>query len=732
MNPISPWAAVADKKFKASASPILYERKIAKTHFKVYLVEDSLWILTENPLGGRIAFRAAYCAGGTFELKKIIESGLGVKFALNSDIGRFTVNLALLYGDAPIMQYQTKFKPKGETFIPFWPRDILITSKGGNSANTSGKVHVAQEGTRSGLLYFSLTRPKAGSVMYLQNLTELSDYNERTKTSAGGVVGGTWPELGLGLPEAVNIPLRAAKELVISDATVLFSEEVPADEPAMVNQYLDLLARAYMHIPKPDTAYNNWPEVLQSGLRDLIRNPGCMSQIKGQHYFNAYVSDYDTPPEIMVQLAILLPLIDYVEWGGEKLDVINQIRDGLPSFYDEKLGTIRRWLPAAQDKLKGEEEQKKPDVMDSWYLHHPLLNLSRMALKGDNMAKKLFLDSIDFAIRVARHFKYKWPVFYDIKTLEVIKAETEPGKGGEKDVAGLYAHVMLQAFELTKENRFLREAEIAANTIAGLGFGMFYQANNTAFSAGALLRLHKITGNQLYKELSYLCLANVMKNVQLWDCNYGHGKNFPSFFALFPLANAPYTAVYEEQEVFCALHDYLKHAQGVEILPSVSLLLAEYIKYLTYRAVYYYPPMLPEEMLSKDVKVGEVDPKLWIALEDMHDGWEESGQVGQEVYGAGNAFGILPRHYIRIPEEDFMIFTEYPKASLRRGKKELSFKVLGSQQLACKMRIVSKNATYPDMTIQSDRQGRIKEEKAADGGKEYVIYGDQEIIINWK
>ena len=78
-----------------------------------------------------------------------------------------------------------------------------------------------------------------------------------------------------------------------------------------------------------------------------------------------------------------------------------------------------RWHPAAEDKLKGEEEQKQPMVMDSWYLHHPMLNLSRMALKGDIVAKQLFMDSLDYTIKVARHFKYVWPVFYNMETFKL-------------------------------------------------------------------------------------------------------------------------------------------------------------------------------------------------------------------------------------------------------------------------------------------------------------------------
>jgi len=61
----------------------------------------------------------------------------------------------------------------------------------------------------------------------------------------------------------------------------------------------------------------------------------------------------------------------------------------------------------------------------------------------------------------------------------------------------------------------LNEAETAAKTLQGLGFNLFYQANNTSFSAGAMLRLYKETKNKIYLELSYLCLANIFKNVHL-------------------------------------------------------------------------------------------------------------------------------------------------------------------------------------------------------------------------
>ncbi|MDB4921525.1 hypothetical protein [Mucilaginibacter sp.] len=733
MNGISPWTAAASHTFAGDKMEIIYSKSFNDINFIVNATHDSLWVLAEWAGGGKIAFRMAYSPNGILNVKHTDGKNQEAIFHLDTVIGDYYIKVVFPENEGSALKYTTTLKPHTDLLIPFWPRDIVVPGSNGKPENTAGNIHVSQVGTRSGLIYFSITRPRAGSVLYMQNLTALADYCQQTETSCAETVGGRWPELGFALPPTKEKPLAAGKKVTLSDALVVLSREVPDDERGVIKQYLDLMADAYVELPKPETQYHNWPVILDKGLKDLIESPGCWSYVNGHAYFNAYVSDYVTPPEIMVQLAVLLPLLDYVEWSGASLDVMKVIKEGLPAFYDKKLKTIMRWLPAAENKLDGEEEQKKPKVMDSWYLQHPLLNLSRMALKGDSLAKQLFLDSIGYAIKVARHFKYQWPVFYHMETLETVKAETEPGKGGEKDVAGIYAHVMLQAYELTNDKKYLSEAEKAAQTLQGLGFEMFYQANNTAFGAGAMLRLFKITKNKLYLELSYLALANVFKNVRLWDCNYGYGKYFPSFFCLFPLSNAPYTAVYEEQEVFCAFHDYLKHAEGVEILPSISLLLSEFIRYMVSRAVYYYPPMLPKEMLSDEVKVGEVDPKLWIALEDMHDGWEKNGGVGQEVYGAGNAFGILPRHYFKVPGESFMVCIDYPVAGFKCRNNKITFNTKGDSRLTCRLIMVAADKKkLPIFTVRlKEHKEQIKGNRMKDGHTEFAITGNASVEVSW-
>jgi hypothetical protein len=732
MKSISPWAAAAIQ-FFAKDTDSIFERTIGDYIFSIYHTPDAVWISSLWPNGGKAVFRAAFSPGGEMQLlhKKVTANTIVIH--LSSAIGHIKTEIQLVEDRYPVLRYTTSLTPDTHLNIPFWPRDILFPGKEANALHITGKVHVKQAGTRSGLLYASMTRPKSGSILYLQNLTALADYCQQTVTSCKEVVGGDWPELGFSLPPGKDKFLEKGKCVVISDAIVGFESRVPNTEQEQIHQYLDMLAALYIHMPRPGTHYKDWPDILQKGLKDLIHNHGCWSDVEGTPYLNAYVCDYQTPPEIMVQLAVLLPLLDYVEWSKQKLEVMQQIRASISSFYDDRRKTIMRWLPAASHRLEGEEEQKEPLVMDSWYLHHPLLNISRLALKGDKEAGKLFLQSLDFAIKVARHFKYRWPVFYNIDTLEVVKEETSPGKGGEKDVAGIYTHIMLQAWELTGERKYLLEAEKAAKTLQGMGFDLFYQANNTAFSAGALLRLSKITGKKLYLELSYTCLANVFRNVQLWDCNYGFGKNFPTFFALFPLNDAPYTAVYEEQEVFCALHDYLQHAGEEDLLPSLRLLCCEYIRYLIDRAPFYYPPMLPPDMLSAEVKIGEVVPGSWVALEDLHDGWEKSGSVGQEVYGAGNAFGILPRHYHQVPDKNLLIYLDYPVQHFSYSKKKgATFFVIGSEKIACSLRIINTGkGKLPAVLVSANGHQPLMPVERKAGYMAYTIYGNQEISIQF-
>ncbi|MDP9046625.1 MAG: hypothetical protein M3N14_00715, partial [Bacteroidota bacterium] len=151
--------------------------------------------------------------------------------------------------------------------------------------------------------------------------------------------------------------------------------------------------------------------------------------------------------------------------------------------------------------------------------------------------------------------------------------------------------------------------------------------------------------------------------------------------------------------------------------------------------VFYYPPNLPKEMLSEKVKMGEVDPNLWIAIEDIHDGWEKSGEVGQEVYGAGVAFGIVPRHYHQVPGEDFMIYVDYPSANFSKKGNSVSLSIKGDERLTCRLMIINKeHHKLPKFSVFVKGDGKkedIAGKQRKDGHLEYTVNGNQDVVIKW-
>lgn len=730
MNPVTPWTATVQADIMHSS--LIFEATMSRYKLQIYNAGDSIWLTANWPDAGRIAFRLAFGMNSDFDEVTVNKSADNILINASTRLGDYAITLSFPKSQSAMFRYTTTFKAALPILIPFWPRDIVPLTVDGKVENTSGIIHTHQVGSRSGHIFFSMTKPKNGSVFYFQNLTAMSPYCEASETSLSETVGGSWPEIGFEFPVNREKPIPADVGFTISDAFVILDENIVKEDGEVTSQFLNYLAVIYSHLPKPEPTYQDWHGIAENVLSQLHMNKGCWTMVNSSPYLNAYVGDYKTPAEIMVQLAVQLPLHEYLTWSGKTHQLYDDLNKGFADFYDERISSIVRWHPALEDQLDKSEEQKQEMVMDSWYLHHPLLNLARLAHRGDEIAKKLFLDSVDYAIKVAHHFDYEWPVFYKMTTLEVIKAETSPGKGGEKDVPGSYAHVMLMAYKLTNEKRFLNEAVKALKSLEGLAFDIFYQANNTVFTAGALVELYRETNDEKYLKLSYCCLAGVFKNVQLWDCNYGYGKNFPNFFSVFPLNDAPYTAAYEEFEVYAALHHYMEVTDGIDILPSLKILIPEFIKYAVGRLAFYYPPLLPADMIAEEIKTGEVQKDLWVPLEDIHDGWEKSGEVGQEVYGAGVPFGVVSRQYFMLKDINAMGFINYPAVNFKFRKNTFTFRVNGDSKFKAlltlfglskakisKVKVEVKNKLrYSEITIKNSNQ--------------FEFPGDSKVRISWE
>lgn len=705
---------------------------------------DTLWLLVrhgrekQQDKRGGFALRTAHAPGMPLRVETTETKDGSPAFRVETPIGRFSVRLSVPDPKVSLLRCTVRLTPSEDLLLPFMPRDLYPIDENGNPAETEGQVHAGQRGLNGGLLFLSMTKPDFGSLLYFQNLSSLNDYFRATETKPDGVVGGQWPELGYqpptapGAPTPPTKPLPKGREVVLSDAILHWSSLVPEDPRQSARLFLDLMAGVYSVIERPETEYHDWPAKAEATLQDLDQSPKATIRHYGHRYIHPYTeSEY---PDSMVQMTTLTPMREYAGWKGSQTHKAQELSDellaGMPNFYDEKLNTIRRYLPNVG-------KDKNADEVDSWYLYHPLANLGRLAYKGDKKARELFFKSLNFGIKVAQRFKYKWPVQYNIKTLEIIKGPRKEDEPGQSDVGGLYAYVMLQAWDLTHDAKYLDEAKNALHAIQNMGFEMAYQMNLTAWGVNACVRMWRITQDPFYRDQSLVFLANYLQNCVLWESCVANAEKYRVFFGATCLHDGPYMAIYECFESFAAFEEYLSLGQD-DLPDSVRLLLTEYYKYTLTRAWYFYPSNLPEEILAKEIRNGHIDRNLAFPLEDLYADGQPAGQVGQELYGCGAAFTLTTRAYHRTDDTPFLLFCEYPLSELEETEKgKITLQVRGAQGFTCKARLIPLGRkTLPSVSLYLEDQtekpnqllrGRLTEE----GHCEFTVPANQRLLLTW-
>lgn len=623
---------------------------------EVRAIADSVWALVRREGQGGLALRAAYLAGD-FDCKtERINGGEAARLTIKSALGEHLVVFRTGEGALEHLRVTVRLKPAVPMLVPFMPRDVYPLDESDDPMGAKGNVEATQRGLNSGVLFFRIDEPDFGNVLYFQNLTALNEYFRATGTKPDRAIGGVWPELGYLLPtpaQSVSPPtdaLKAGVEVTLSDAILVFRHDAPPHERELARQFLQMLAIAYKVIDRPDAEYRDWVSRSERTLHDLDTAPEATVEHYGHRYIHPYTNaEY---PDVMVQMSIVEAIRDWGKWLGEPHPLEAEFKAGLRKFYDPKLKSLRRYLPNVGD-------DKDADAVDSWYLYHPMLNLGILALDGDEEARELLMKSIDFGIEAAHHFKYKWPVQYQIDDFSVITEVAEADGRGQTDVGGVYAWVMLQAFELTDDKRFLDEARAAIDTATGLGFELNYQANLTAWGAAACVRLWRITNKPVYLEQSYVYLASFFHNSQFWESNMGHAEHYKNFMAATCLQDAPYMAIYECFDSFAAFERYLFDG-GLNVDPAARMLVTEYCKYALDRAWFYYPDALPPKVLAPTQREnnGHIDRTLSFPLEDLYADGQPAGQVGQEVYGAGAAFVFATRAFHHIEGAPFRLYCD--------------------------------------------------------------------------
>jgi hypothetical protein len=693
---------------------------------EVRLEQESLWIIMRRNAEGGLALRMPLFSHDC-ECRPLTVGNALAAIECKGSLG--TARLVLTGEPFGLEQMRAtyRFKPAQDLAIEWLPRDLVPFDADGNAAATQGTVEAAQRKMNTGLLYFTLERPAFGKVLYLQNYTALNDYFNATGSKPESAVGGNWPELGYRPPvdaETGKAVLPKGRELTLYD-TILSVRAYPQNgEADSAWQFLDMIGAVYHDLTPPEPAFHDWAQRAERTVADLESAPDARIRHYGHTYFHPYTaSEY---PDAMVQLAIGSALDDWSRWRGERHPLLDEIMAGLDKFYDPKLKTLRRYLPNVG-------KDKNADAVDSWYLYHPLLNLANLAIGGDEQARELFLKSIDYGIKAAHHFEYKWPIMYDVTDFSVITEVAEADDRGQTDVGGIYAWVMLQAFELTHEERFLAEAEKAIEAAKGMRFDLNYQANLTAWGAAACIRLWRITNDEAYLSQSYVYLASFFHNCQIWKSDIGLSRHWSNFLGVTCLQDAPYMAAYECFDSFAAFERYLDYV-GPDVIPSVKLLLNEFCRHALDRAWYYYPDALPKDAIATENRNGHINPALNFPVEDLYPDGQKAGQVGQEIYGSGAAMIYATRAFHRIEDAPFLLFcNSFVRAFHRLDSHTLNLRVDGHETTPARLALLPLDPKAKDLAPKLWTANRkVIEMTQVDGRYEAWVPSNNSLLLAWK
>ncbi|RVT90575.1 hypothetical protein EOD43_19870 [Sphingomonas crocodyli] len=693
---------------------------------------DAVWALVRRPDRGGLALRVAQAQGGCRHIRRVRRgAGEKLRIELDTSAGHQLLVMRIADGEVPVLRITTSLTPAVGLLVPFYPRDLYPLDANDDPTRAQGKVEAAQRGLNSGVCYLRLEKPAFGSILYFQNFTSLNARFRATNTKPDGAVGGEWPELGYlpptppQSPQPPLDPLRAGETVVVYDTFVAIHDETDADETAMAQRYLTLLGAIYRQIELPEAEWHDWPERARRTLRDLDRAPEATIRHYGHLYLHPYTAaEY---PDSMVQLSVLAALRDYEAWLGEGVPLKAALEAGLRKFYDPRLRTLRRYLPNVG-------ADKDADAVDSWYLYHPLMNLGRLALDGDKRAERLFRQSMEFAIKAAHHFDYIWPIQFKVTDFSIITASRDEQHLGQTDVGGLYAYVMLQAFQLTDEKRFLDEARAAIRKAQGMRFKLNYQANLTAWGAAACMRLWRIDDDPTFLAQSYVYLASFFHNAAMWESEIGHARHYRTFLGVTALHDAPYMALYECFDSFAAFERYLKDG-GPDLDANVRMLVSQYCRYALDRAWYYYPDALPPDAIAPQQREhnGHVDRSLSLPVEDLYVDGQPAGQVGQEVYGSGSAFVFATRAFHNFAGVPFTLYCDHFLLSADQpAERTLSFQLGGGEGCPAILRITRKpRTTLPELTVQTAAGDRLRSVSADAEAVLFHVPADGRVSVRW-
>jgi hypothetical protein len=404
-------------------------------------------------------------------------------------------------------------------------------------------------------------------------------------------------------------------------------------------------------------------------IRDLADEQNWV-ELEGKRYLRAYVADTRQSAEAITQFDVYNALARYQLRFGEAPPYYDELRETLPDFFNPDFGPAGMFQNSGPLSVTGSQERG-----DTWYELGHALKAAELALwfPEDEEIRELTVRSGQTWMAFARAISYRFPRFYSFQTWS--------GTGRQPDSGGAYAYLMLLLFDLTGEAVHREEARNALLALvdeeAGYGFQLAYETHMTAITAAAAARMHQFDPDPRYLQVIDAAAANLMRLSWIWECDYGtmvetlpqpdtlewhtaHRQR--TFFGLNPTQQSAVITPKEQYEAWIYVIETLQRAHG-SLDPTVEKLLAEFAKHTLLTIPRSLPPLMPAGAMTEHPSayptVSHNDLSLYIPLEDIRDGWDINGAIGQEVYGAGMAPAMAALALIEV-QPGLVIYSGYP------------------------------------------------------------------------
>ncbi|HEX04331.1 MAG TPA: T9SS type A sorting domain-containing protein, partial [Bacteroidetes bacterium] len=505
----------------------------------------------------------------------------------------------------------------------------------GVPTSTPVTVHSEQQPYATPAVLIEDTEAIQGTAMLFEYLSPWADWFDLVGELPVQGVGGN--ENGFGFrPPLADGPVSGANA-VLSFSHLELQPGYPEDEFDVATRYTSGLGHALsVEGWWDDLEQQDWETVAGQAIDDILNTNDCWTTVSQQPMLRAYVgADRPGSAEAIAQLDVLVALSYWLEShddpDGEQL--AQTLTQTLPYFWNEQHQTFVNNAPNGGISTG-----------DSWYTIQLHCDLARLAMIGNMTARGLFFDSLPAVIAFGQNVNYDFPVFFQYGTWE-------PISGSEPDVAGAYAWVMLAAWQLSGDQMYFDEAEAAIQALRGNGLNMTYEMHMTAASAAACAKLYDITGEPEYLDLLNLSLSNLLRHFWLYEMDFGYASEYTTMCGVNAMHTIHYIAAKEQHEVYRYLREAVETA-GDAIDPDLEIMLNRILERMDDPVWYALPPHLPADAIDDNPQIGYNDLELFIPLEDLRDGAQQSGQIGQELYGAGAVF-TFAGGYVSVSDGEF-------------------------------------------------------------------------------